>query len=88
MRKLASIQEIASISPIPGADSIELAQVLGWRVVVKKGEFAVGDRVVYCEVDSLLPEKPEFEFLRKCCYNKVLNGFRIRTAKLRGVISQ
>ena len=68
MRKLASIQEIVSISPIPGADSIELAQVLGWHVVVKKGQFVEKDPVVYVEVDSVLPEKPEFDFLRKYCF--------------------
>jgi RNA ligase (TIGR02306 family) len=55
--------------------------VLGWKVVVKKGEFAVGDNVIYCEIDSLLPERPEFEFLRN-------SKFRIRTVRLRGQISQ
>lgn len=50
-------------------------------MVVKKDEFKLGDLSVYCEIDSLLPEKPEFEFLR----NK---KFRIKTIKMRGVISQ
>lgn len=81
MRKLATIQKILSLSPIPDAELIEVAQILGWKVVVKKGEFNVGDLVVYCEIDSLLPERPEFEFLRK-------DRFRIRTIKLRGQISQ
>lgn len=81
MRKLATIQKILSLNPIPDADAIEVAQVQGWKVVVKKGEFNVGDLVVYCEIDSLLPERPEFEFLRN-------SKFRIRTIKLRGQISQ
>ena len=81
MRKLATIQKIQSLSPIPDADAIEVAQVLGWKVIVKKGEFQVGDLVVYMEIDSLLPERPEFEFLRK-------NKFRIRTIRMRGQISQ
>ncbi|MCK9571563.1 RNA ligase (ATP) [Candidatus Pacearchaeota archaeon] len=90
MRKLASIQEITSISPIPGADSIEVANVLGWHVVVKKGEFEPRERIVYVEVDSVLPEKPEYEFLRKYCYidKNGFKGFRIRTAKLMGQVSQ
>lgn len=90
MRKLASIQKIESIVPIPGADSIEVANVLGWHVVVKKGEFKPGDPIVYCEIDSLLPEREEFEFLRKCCYldKNGFRGFRIRTSKLRGQVSQ
>jgi len=64
MRKLASIQKITALEAIPDAEAIEVASVLGWKVVVKKGEFQVGDLVVYCEIDSILPEKPEFEFLR------------------------
>lgn len=80
MRKLASIQRILNISPIPNADNIEVAKVLGWNVVVKKGEFYTGDLVVYVEIDSILPDRPEFEFLG--------NSRRIRTVKLRGQISQ
>ena len=81
MRKLATIQKILSLSPIPDADAIEVAQILGWKVVVKKGEFHVGQLCVYLEIDSLVPERPEFEFLRN-------SKFRIRTVKLRGQISQ
>jgi predicted ThiF/HesA family dinucleotide-utilizing enzyme len=46
MRKLASVQTITATEPIPNADSIVRARMLGWWVVVKKGEFAAGDRVV------------------------------------------
>jgi len=81
MRKLASIQRIKSLEPIEGADSIEKAIVLGWQLVVKKGEYKAGDMVVYCEIDSLLPDKPEFQFLKP-------KGMRIRTIRLRGQISQ
>lgn len=97
MRKLASIQQISHIEPIPKADAIERARLLGWWLVIKKGEFAVGDKVVYCEVDSLLPERPEFEFLRAGCFKAAIldgevvvqpAGFRIRTVKLRGQVSQ
>jgi RNA ligase (TIGR02306 family) len=81
MRKLASIQIIKALEPIEGADSIEKASVLGWQLVVKKGEFTIGDMVVYCEIDSLMPNKPEFEFLKPI-------GMRIRTVRLRGQVSQ
>ena len=82
MRKLATIQRITNLSPIPDADAIEVAQILGWKVVVKKGQFRVGQLVVYLEIDSLLPrDKPEFEFLKS-------SNYRIRTIKLRGQISQ
>ena len=87
-RKLASIQRIAKIEPIEGADSIERLSILGWHCVSQKGTFKEGDLCVYFEVDSLLPVKPEYEFLRKSSFNVRLNGFRIRTIKLRGQISQ
>ena len=80
-RKLAHIEIIESLTPIEGADKIEVAQVLGWQCVVKKGEFKVGEKIIYIEVDSVVPEKPEFEFLRD-------RKFRVRTIKLRGQVSQ
>jgi len=81
-RKLVSIQSIDALEPITGADNIEKARVMGWNVVVKKGEFTVGDPCVFFEIDSVLPDgAPWSEFLRP-------RGFRIRTLKLRGVLSQ
>jgi hypothetical protein len=81
-RKLASIQRIVSLEPIKDADKILKATVLGWELVVaKKDNFNVGDLCVYCEVDSILPAKPEFEFLRE-------RKFRIKTIKLKGQVSQ
>jgi RNA ligase (TIGR02306 family) len=90
-RKLASIRQISEIREIPGADAIELAIVDGWQVVVAKNvNHKVGNYVVYCEIDSFLPIKPEFEFLRKSSYKKMgdQEGFRLKTIKLRGQISQ
>lgn len=81
MRKLATIREIKDIQPIEGADRIEVATVDGWQVVIKKGEFKVGDKIIYIEIDSIVPEREEFEFLRD-------RKFRVRTIKLRKQISQ
>ena len=92
LRKLASIRKISDIQSIPGADMIELVIVDGWKVVVAKNvEHKVGDMVVYCEIDSFLPIKEEFEFLRKSSYKKMSDGtegFRLRSIKLKGQISQ
>jgi hypothetical protein len=54
MRKLASILIVNAVEPIPNADALERVRVLGCWVVAKKGDFAVSDRIVYCEIDSLL----------------------------------
>lgn len=80
-RKLATIQRISELNPIPNADKIEVASVLGWKVVVKKEQFKVGDLCVFVEIDSLLPQKPQFDFLQK-------SKFRVRTIRLRGQVSQ
>ena len=89
-RPLATIQRISKIEPIEGADSIDVARILGWNVVIRKGEFFAGDLCVYCEIDSLLPVIPDFEFLRKSCFvdRDDLSGFRIKTIRLRQQISQ
>ena len=80
-RKLAAIEVIKAIEPIPGADSIEKATVLGWSCVIRKGDFKVGDVVIFIEPDSVLPDRPEFSFLKD-------KGFRVKTIKLRGQVSQ
>jgi RNA ligase (TIGR02306 family) len=90
-RKLASIQVIRDIRPIEGADAIELAIINDWQVVVAKNVgHQIGDHVVYCEIDSFLPIQDEFEFLRKSSYKKMgdQEGFRLKTIKLRGQVSQ
>ncbi len=90
-RKLASIRTISTIKPIPKADNLEVAIIDGWQAVVRKGEFKKGAKVIYCEIDSLLPIRDEYEFLRKSCYIKQteeVEGFRIKTVVLRGQVSQ
>jgi len=90
MRKMAVIRKIDAIDPINGADAIECATIGGWKVVVKKGEFNVGDRAVYCEIDSWIPTKLA-PFLSKGKEPREFEGIkgeRLRTVKLRGQLSQ
>ena len=90
MRKLATIRTVTETRPIDGAEMIELAVVDGWKCVTKKGEYAAGDPAIYCEIDSFLPVRDEFEFLRKSSLKTMdeREGFRLRTVKLRGQVSQ
>lgn len=88
MRKLASIQKIKFIKPIPNADNIVCVGVLGWECVAKKDEFKENDLVVFFEIDSLLPVESRYEHLRKSCYRAESNRFRLKSVKLRGQISQ
>lgn len=96
MRELVTIQTIKEVLPIEGADAIELItfEDVAWRCVAKKGEFVIGDKALYFEIDSLLPQIPQFEFLaargtkKMTIGNTVYEGYRLKTIKLRGQISQ
>lgn len=90
MRKLASIKRIQEIKLIEGADLICAYRVDGWWIVDQKEKYSVGDLVVYCEIDSWIPntiapflsrgkEPREFEGVK---------GERLRTIRLKGQISQ
>ena len=82
-RALAYIVECGEVSNIEGADRIQLAEVGGWKVIIKKGELKMGDKGVFFEIDSKLPEAEWSEFLRD-------KHFKVKTMKLSkfGVISQ
>lgn len=82
-RALAYTARCGKIEKIEGADNIELMSVLGWKVIVKIGEFHEGDLCIYFEIDSKLPEKEWSEFMRS-------KHFKVKTMKLGkfGVISQ
>jgi RNA ligase (TIGR02306 family) len=51
-----------------------------------KGEFQEGDLCVYFEIDSILPDVPRFEFVKRG--SKKSSALRLRTIKLRGIVSQ
>jgi RNA ligase (TIGR02306 family) len=90
MRKLATIREIYEIIPHTNADSLEIAKVDGWQVVVRKGEFEQGQLIVYFEIDSWLPTEIA-PFLSKGKEPKEylgVKGERLRSIKLRKELSQ
>lgn len=81
-RALAYVARIDDIQSIENADKIEVATVDGWRVVIKKDEFKIGDPCVYIEVDSKVPaDNPYFDFLKD-------RNYKVKTIKLRKQISQ
>lgn len=90
MRKLATIRDIGVIVPIAGADAIEAAVIGGWKVVIRKGDYQVGDRVIYCEIDSWIPHEraPFLSKGKEPSEYEGVKGERLRTVKLRGQVSQ
>ena len=94
MRKLVTVRKVKEILPIEGADNIELAKIDGWQCVVKKNELKTDDYCLYFEIDSLLPVREEFSFLANKGTKKMIHngteviGYRLRTIRLRGQLSQ
>lgn len=62
-RELCYVVNIDRIEPIVGSDNCEAAVVGGWRVMTRKGTFQVGNKAVYFEIDSKVPEIETFAFL-------------------------
>ena len=81
-RELAYVVIIDGIEPIPGYDRVEHAIVGGWRVIVQKGQFNVGDPAIYFEIDSRVPADREcFAFLEK-------RHYKVKTLKMCKTLSQ
>lgn len=73
-RELAYVVKIDNIIPIDGADRVEQAVVGGWHIMVRKGQFKAGDKAVYFEIDSKVPQREPYMFLSD-------KHFKIKTQK-------
>ena len=81
-RELAYVGIIDGIEPIEGYDRVEHAIVCGWRIIVQKGQFKVGDPAIYFEIDSRVPSNREcFAFLEK-------RHYKVKTLKMCKTLSQ
>lgn len=94
-RKMATVREVDEVTPIKGADRIEVCTVGGWNVITRKGEFAKGDLAVYLEIDTFCPVTVEpLAFLAERGTKTMdkggdrFEGHVLKTIKLRGVYSQ
>jgi len=83
--KLASIEVIKTIKNHSNADSLELAEVLGWQTVVKKGIHKEGDKVVFITIDTIVPRYTWSAFLADS--KNPDKPIRIKNIKLRGEFS-
>lgn len=89
-RIMARVAKIDSVIKHPDADTLDICQVGGWKVVTRLGEFKAGELAVYCEPDSFVPTEIA-PFLSKGKEPRVyqgISGEKLRTVKLRGVVSQ
>ena len=82
-RALAYITTLDEIKPIEGYDKVEYGRTAGWWCVISKNDnMKVGDKIIYFEVDSKVPNTDErFAFLEK-------RNYKIKTQKMCKVLSQ
>jgi RNA ligase (TIGR02306 family) len=82
------IIEVCAVEDVldhPNADRLEIVCIKGWKCIVQKGVYDLGDLVVYAPIDSLIP----LALSDRLDVTKYLGkDGRVRTAKLRGVYSQ
>ena len=82
VRELAYVVLVDGLEPIPGYDRVEHAIVGGWRVIVQKDKFKVGEPAIYFEIDSRVPSNMEcFAFLEK-------RNYKVKTLKMCHTLSQ
>src|SRR5271166_788083 len=78
---------IKEIFEHPNATSLEFAKVYDFNVIVGKGQYKIGDHVVYVPIDSILPLELETKLFGSESKIK-LNKGRIKQIKIRGQYSQ
>lgn len=88
MRYMARVVTVKEVFQIAGKDRIQKATFKenGYEAIISKS-IQVGDAVVWIEADSILPVKPQWEFLRKRCWSDKLQGFLIKPMTMAGVKS-
>lgn len=74
------VAPISNLRPHPNADTLDIAQVLGWQVVVKRGQYTEGQLIVYFPPDTLLPK----ELSDAWGVTEYLHHQRVRAVRLRG----
>lgn len=83
--KLASVEQIKNIRNHPNADKLDIANVLGWQVVVQRDLYKEGDKVVFITIDTIVPRCEWSEFLTN--KENPEKPIRIKNIKLRGEYS-
>ena len=79
--KLASIERIKAIEPHYNADSLELAKVLGYTAIVRKGDFQPGNLCVFVQPDTVLGDQPWTVDFKK-------RSSRVKACRIRSVWSE
>lgn len=88
-KKLALITKVEAVHPHHNAMRLEILEVSGWRVIVPKNIFSLGEDVLFIEVDSLIHMESEWinkDLFRGC--KIVEDYYLVSTVKIRDLYSQ
>lgn len=80
-RKLASVQIVDDVQEVEQDNQFEKVKVLGWQIITPKNIFKKGDKIVFFEIDSKLPEE-------RCFSSMEFYDYRVVTTTIAGEISQ
>ena len=73
------VSKVCSVVKHPNADTLSIADINGYPVIFRTGDYEEGQLAVYVPVDSVVPDLPEWAFLA--------GHRRIKAKRLRGVFS-
>ena len=84
------VVRIKEVRVHPNADKLEIIPIEGYQAVVGKGQFKVGDLGYYIPPDSVVPDRPEYDFLWKGAVEGPvpIKRRRIAAKRLRGEWSE
>ena len=82
MKRLATIEKILNVYPHTNADKLECVTVLGYQCIVPKGKYKIGDKIIYIQPDTILPDSEWAESFKKYAPK------RIKAVKLRNEWSE
>lgn len=73
------VAEVKNVQKHPNADTLSIAEINGYPVIFRTGEYSEGSLAVHVPIDSIVPDTPEWSFL---------DGHRrIKAKRLRGIFS-
>lgn len=83
----APVTSILKIDAHPNAERLEIATVYGFQIIVQKGRYQIGNKILYIPVDSVIPEWLDYKLFPPGSKVK-LDKRRVRQIRLRGAASQ
>ncbi len=83
---LATVLSIDSLIKHPNADSLEICKIKNWEVIVKLGEFQIGEKICFIAPDSVLPDVSWAAFYK--AKSKRVRAIKLRNSWSYGIVEK